>query len=207
MKTIVILTGAGISAESGLQTFRDADGLWEGFRVEEVATPQAWQADPHKVQDFYNQRRKAVLEARPNAGFEAVLQQGKVAVLGFTGEQGAFDQRCHGFVADLEAFQDDRCPFFHDAEASGKLHEVGELVKAVLLETLGGKTIRKEIQRRARFAGQMNGRAKQVVQCVVTSLTTPPARRAVSAPDRCPHGLFPENVPLFRCPGVAGGIS
>lgn len=63
---IVVLSGAGISAESGLKTFRDHDGLWEGYNVYEVATPEAWQADPEKVQQFYNMRRKAVLEAEPN---------------------------------------------------------------------------------------------------------------------------------------------
>ena len=67
MKHIVILTGAGISAESGLQTFRDSDGLWEGYNIEDVATPQAWKRNPALVQDFYNQRRKSVLEAKPNA--------------------------------------------------------------------------------------------------------------------------------------------
>ena len=63
---IVVLTGAGISAESGLRTFRDTDGLWEGFRVEDVATPRAWRADQQMVQDFYNQRRRDVAAAEPN---------------------------------------------------------------------------------------------------------------------------------------------
>ncbi|MES2826695.1 MAG: Sir2 family NAD-dependent protein deacetylase [Bacteroidota bacterium] len=67
MKKIVILTGAGISAESGLKTFRDSDGLWEGYRIEDVATPEAWQKNPTLVQQFYNERRKAVLAAKPNA--------------------------------------------------------------------------------------------------------------------------------------------
>lgn len=66
MKKIVVLTGAGISAESGLKTFRDSDGLWEGYNIEDVATPEAWERDPELVQDFYNQRRKAVLAAEPN---------------------------------------------------------------------------------------------------------------------------------------------
>src|SRR5688572_10307115 len=67
MKKLVVLTGAGISAESGLKTFRDEDGLWEGYNVYDVATPQAWQANQVMVQEFYNLRRKAVLEAQPNA--------------------------------------------------------------------------------------------------------------------------------------------
>lgn len=66
MKKLVVLTGAGISAESGLKTFRDSDGLWENYNVYDVATPQAWQKDPALVQEFYNARRKQVLEAKPN---------------------------------------------------------------------------------------------------------------------------------------------
>jgi len=64
---LVVLTGAGISAESGLKTFRDSDGLWEGYDIEEVATPRAWKKNPQLVLEFYNYRRKNVLEARPNA--------------------------------------------------------------------------------------------------------------------------------------------
>ena len=63
---LVVLTGAGISAESGLRTFRDSDGLWEGFNVEDVATPRAWQRDQELVLRFYNERRKNVLAAQPN---------------------------------------------------------------------------------------------------------------------------------------------
>jgi NAD-dependent deacetylase len=64
---LVVLTGAGISAESGLRTFRDSDGLWEGYNIEDVATPRAWKKDPSLVLDFYNYRRKNVLDASPNA--------------------------------------------------------------------------------------------------------------------------------------------
>jgi NAD-dependent deacetylase len=66
-KKIVVLTGAGVSAESGLKTFRDSDGLWEGYDVREVATPRAWKKNPALVLEFYNQRRKSALEAQPNA--------------------------------------------------------------------------------------------------------------------------------------------
>ncbi|HEX5653447.1 MAG TPA: NAD-dependent deacylase [Chitinophagaceae bacterium] len=66
MKKLVVLTGAGISAESGLKTFRDSDGLWEGYNIEDVATPRAWRKDPRLVLEFYNYRRKNVLEASPN---------------------------------------------------------------------------------------------------------------------------------------------
>lgn len=67
MKKLVVLTGAGISAESGLKTFRDSDGLWEGHRVEDVATPHAWRRNPALVLQFYNSRRQAVAHAAPNA--------------------------------------------------------------------------------------------------------------------------------------------
>ncbi len=66
-KKLVVLTGAGISAESGLRTFRDSDGLWEGYQIEDVATPRAWRKNPQLVLDFYNYRRKDVLAAHPNA--------------------------------------------------------------------------------------------------------------------------------------------
>ena len=66
-KKIVVLTGAGISAESGLKTFRDSDGLWEGYDVTEVATPRGWRKNPQLVLDFYNERRKNVADAKPNA--------------------------------------------------------------------------------------------------------------------------------------------
>jgi NAD-dependent deacetylase len=65
-KRLVVLTGAGISAESGLKTFRDSDGLWEGFNIMDVATPEAWDRNPVLVQQFYNERRKQVLNAAPN---------------------------------------------------------------------------------------------------------------------------------------------
>jgi NAD-dependent deacetylase len=65
-KKLVVLTGAGISAESGLKTFRDSDGLWEGFEIEDVATPRAWKKNPELVLEFYNYRRREVAKAQPN---------------------------------------------------------------------------------------------------------------------------------------------
>ncbi len=68
MKKLVVLTGSGISAESGLKTFRDANGLWEQYNVYEVATPEAWERDPELVLRFYNQRRKQLSKVHPNEG-------------------------------------------------------------------------------------------------------------------------------------------
>lgn len=72
-KKIVVLSGSGISAESGISTFRDSGGLWEEYSIEEVATPQAWAADREKVLDFYNLRRKQLLSTEPNDGHKALV--------------------------------------------------------------------------------------------------------------------------------------
>jgi NAD-dependent deacetylase len=74
IRNIVILTGAGISAESGLATFRGPDGLWEGHRVEDVCTPEALARDPELVLDFYDTRRRALANARPNPAHEALAR-------------------------------------------------------------------------------------------------------------------------------------
>ncbi|NKI27274.1 NAD-dependent deacylase [Arenibacter sp. 6A1] len=72
MKKIVVLTGAGVSAESGINTFRDADGLWEGHDVMEVATPQGFAQNPHLVLEFYNERRRQLSTVFPNAAHKAL---------------------------------------------------------------------------------------------------------------------------------------
>lgn len=73
-KKLVVLTGAGISAESGLKTFRDSDGLWEGYDVTEVATPRGWKKNPELVLEFYNQRRANVRDAQPNAAHRGLAE-------------------------------------------------------------------------------------------------------------------------------------
>ncbi len=74
---VFVLTGAGISAESGLATFRGSGGLWNGHRVEEVATPEAWLADPELVWRFYSMRRRDAMGAEPNAGHRALAELGE----------------------------------------------------------------------------------------------------------------------------------
>lgn len=74
MKNIVVFSGAGISAESGLNTFRDSDGLWENYEITEVATPEAWIKNSKLVLDFYNMRRKQVIEAMPNEAHLAICK-------------------------------------------------------------------------------------------------------------------------------------
>jgi NAD-dependent deacetylase len=72
MQKLVVLSGAGMSAESGIATFRGANGLWQGHRIEEVASPTGWLRDPALVLEFYNQRRKTALEAQPNRGHQVL---------------------------------------------------------------------------------------------------------------------------------------
>lgn len=84
MKHVVVLSGAGISAESGLQTFRDSDGLWNGYAITDVATPDAWERDPALVLEFYNMRRQNVLGAEPNQAHQLLAElekQYKVTII------------------------------------------------------------------------------------------------------------------------------
>lgn len=74
MKNLVVLTGAGMSAESGISTFRDAGGLWDQYPVEQVATPEGYAANPKLVTDFYNERRRQLLDVRPNRGHELLAE-------------------------------------------------------------------------------------------------------------------------------------
>jgi NAD-dependent deacetylase len=74
MKTLVVLSGAGISAESGINTFRDSGGLWENHRIEDVATPEAWRKNQDLVLNFYNERRKQALSVNPNAAHYALVE-------------------------------------------------------------------------------------------------------------------------------------
>lgn len=110
MKKLVVLSGAGVSQESGLKTFRDMGGLWESYDVTEVATPEAWERDPNLVLRFYNQRRKQLYEVEPNAG--------------------------HLGIADLEKWFDvevvtQNVDNLHERAGSSKvLHLHGELMKA-----------------------------------------------------------------------------
>lgn len=77
-KRLVVLTGAGISAESGIKTFRDTGGLWENYRVEDVATPEAWERNPAMVQEFYNARRRELYKAQPNTAHFALAEAEKM---------------------------------------------------------------------------------------------------------------------------------
>jgi len=110
MKKLVVLTGAGISAESGIRTFRDMGGLWEEYDVMEVASPQAWHDNPELVQRFYNERRKQLFTVKPNQGHIALAQAEK-------------DFDVHIITQNVDNL--------HERAGSTKvLHLHGELVKA-----------------------------------------------------------------------------
>ena len=110
MDKLVVLSGAGVSQESGLNTFRDQGGLWENHSIEEVATPQAFEKDPEKVLHFYNQRRRQLLESKPN--------------------------EAHQYIAALEQYFDvtvitQNVDNFHEqAGSSDVIHLHGELLKS-----------------------------------------------------------------------------
>ena len=80
MQKLVVFSGAGMSAESGIQTFRDSDGLWEQHRIEDVATPEAWAKNPALVQRFYNARRKNILAATPNLAHHIMPNSNKILI-------------------------------------------------------------------------------------------------------------------------------
>ena len=118
-KSIVILTGAGISAESGVPTFRASDGLWCGHPVDKVATPEGFAADPALVQDFYNQRRRQLAEVEPNAAHHALA---KLAAA-WDGDLLLVTQN----VDDLHDRAHDALP---PRPGFGLIHMHGELLKA-----------------------------------------------------------------------------
>lgn len=124
MKNIVILTGAGISAESGVPTFRASDGLWCGHPVEKVATPEGFEADPVLVQEFYNERRRQLREVEPNAAHHALARlaaewQGNVLLV--TQNVDDLHDRAHAARGMAEGYGRD---------GNGLVHMHGELLKA-----------------------------------------------------------------------------
>ena len=129
MKKIVVLTGAGISAESGVRTFRDSDGLWEEHRIEDVATFEAWQRNQQLVLDFYNQRRKQLYEVKPNAGHLALVELEK-----------KFDvQIITQNVDDLH----EQAGSTHVLHLHGELKKVRSTVDSSLVYTLDGWELKK----------------------------------------------------------------
>jgi NAD-dependent deacetylase len=124
MKKLVVLTGAGISQESGISTFRDAGGLWNNYRIEEVASPEAWERDPQLVLDFYNMRRKQLYEVEPNAAHVALAKL----------EESCDVQIITQNVDDLH----ERAGSTRVLHLHGELKKVRSTVDESLVYTLGG---------------------------------------------------------------------
>lgn len=211
MKKVVVLTGAGISAESGLQTFRGDGGLWEGHRVEDVACPEAWAANPGLVLDFYNQRRRAVRAARPNAAHRALV----------TLEQ-AFDVRIvTQNVDDLH----ERAGSAHVLHLHGEIRKARSTKDPRLVRDLGdddihlgdtcerGSQLRPHIVWFGEMVPAMDEAARIVSQadiflCVGTSLQVYPANSLVFATPRRARRIIvnpevPELVPEDVCECIA----
>lgn len=141
MPHIVIFTGAGISAESGLSTFRDSDGLWNNYRIEDVCTHSAWLTQPQVCVDFYNQRRKDVLAAQPNAAHVAIaqLQQRHPHCTIITQNIDDLHERAgatnvihlHGEIIKLRAENDENAivPFDGWEQRYGDRHPNGQLLR------------------------------------------------------------------------------
>ena len=115
-KNLVVLTGAGMSAESGISTFRDSDGLWEKYRVEAVATPEGFAANPELVLNFYNQRRRELLNTQPNAGHIGLAELEK-------------DFEVHIITQNIDNLHE-------QAGSSDVIHLHGELMKACSVRDL-----------------------------------------------------------------------
>jgi NAD-dependent deacetylase len=201
-KKLVVLTGAGISAESGISTFRDSGGLWEGYDIEEVASPQGWQKNPELVLEFYNLRRRQVGQVQPNAAHKALVQL-----------EEKFD------VTIITQNIDD----LHERAGSGKiLHLHGEITKArstgdeMLIYNIGyndicfGDNCDKGFQLRPHIVwfGEMVPMIEPAMKIsseadvflvIGTSLVVYPAAGLVTyAPDYCRKFLVDKNPPPVR---------
>lgn len=200
-KKLIVLTGAGISAESGLKTFRDSDGLWEGYDVNEVATPGGWKRNPKLVLDFYNMRRRNVMEALPNKAHETLA---------------AMEE-----FFDLQIITQNIDDLHERAGSSRVLHLHGEIFKmrSVLDETLV-YPIQQDIQigDRAKDGGQLRPHivwfeepvplivdASRLVQkaeifvIIGTSLAVYPAAGLIDfADEQIPKFILDKNIPSTR---------
>ena len=210
-KNLVVFTGAGISAESGLQTFRGDGGLWEGHRVEDVATPEAWAKDPALVLEFYNVRRRNVRAAQPNAAHRALVdlesaydvriitqnvddlheRAGSTHVLHLHGEilyaRSTRDPSHTGYLGDRDIALGDTCPL--GSQLRPHIVWFGEQVPA--------------LDEAARIVSQAD-----IFLCVGTSLEVYPANSLIFATPRRARRIVvnpevPDLVPRDVCECIA----
>ena len=206
-KKIVVLTGAGVSAESGIKTFRDSDGLWENYRVEEVATYDAWLSNPSLVLDFYNQRRRQLATAQPNKAHYALV---------------SLEQKF-----DVQIITQNVDDLHERAGSTNVLHLHGELVKARstmeedLVYTIGYKDINSGdlcekghqlrphivwfgeavpmIERAARITSEAD-----ILLIIGTSLMVYPAAGLLhyAPPESRKFAIDPKSLPVERTPNL-----
>ena len=143
MKKLVVLSGAGISAESGLKTFRDAGGLWEGHDVMKVASPEGWMSNPELVLDFYNQRRRQLLTVKPNEAHIAIAGlEIKFLVTVVTQNVDDLHERAgstdvlhlHGELLKVRSVLNDNQSYFcdHDIQIGDKCEAGGQLIPHIV---------------------------------------------------------------------------
>ena len=210
-KNVVVFTGAGMSAESGLQTFRGTGGLWEGHRVEDVATPEAWAKDPVLVLEFYNKRRRKVRAAQPNAAHRALVdlesaydvrivtqnvddlheRAGSMHVLHLHGEvlyaRSTRDPSHTQYLGDTDIALGDTCPL--GSQLRPHIVWFGEMVPAM--------------DKAARIVSQAD-----IFVCVGTSLQVYPANSLIDAAPRHTRRIVvnpevPDLVPGDICECIA----
>ena len=210
-KNVVVFTGAGMSVESGLQTFRGDGGLWEGHRVEDVATPEAWAKDPVLVLEFYNKRRRKVRAAQPNAAHRALVdlesaydvrivtqnvddlheRAGSMHVLHLHGEvlyaRSTRDPSHTQYLGDTDIALGDTCPL--GSQLRPHIVWFGEMVPAM--------------DKAARIVSQAD-----IFVCVGTSLQVYPANSLIDAAPRHTRRIVvnpevPDLVPGDICECIA----
>lgn len=198
-KRLVFLTGAGMSAESGLPTYRDAGGLWENHRWEDLASPRAWLRDPHTVRRFYNERLRQVRQARPNRGHELIAElQATYQVTVITQNVDDLHERAgsedvwhlHGQIRQARSCSDPR-----------EIYELGEREFTEDLVCRQGQPLRPNIV----WFGEPVPlflpacelvRSAEYLIVIGTSLAVYPAASLIEyAPPRCPVGLIDPHTP------------
>lgn len=203
---IIVLTGAGVSAESGLRTFRDGDGLWEQYRVEDVATPEAWERDPRLVLRFYDERRAQVLKAGPNPAHRAIADlEGRFEVQVITQNIDDLHERAgstrvlhlHGEILKARSTRDERLvyPVNGPSLAWGARCELGSQLRPHIVWFGEAVPMIEE-------AAALMARAERVI-IVGTSMQVYPAAGLVHhAPRHCPMHVIDPGEVVVPLPGV-----
>jgi NAD-dependent deacetylase len=213
-KNLVILSGAGISAESGLKTFRDSDGLWEGYDINEVATATAWKRNPSLVLEFYNARRKGVKEAKPNAAHYSLAElQDHFNVTVITQNIDDLHERAgsenvihlHGEIFKMRSELDEnkRYPIYDEIKLGDKAEDGGQLRPDIVWFEEPVPLIEK---------AAMVTRSADIYLIIGTSLVVYPAAGLVNyAPYQIPKFIVDKNIPyttsIFNLTAIEKGAS